>query len=69
MARCSVRKQQFVYEMIHKKGKDDVVPVYLSRALPNITSVESRSVKDPWYQKMVERMTQIPLRYPNCRVE
>lgn len=69
LARWAVRLQQFDYEVIHRKGKDHIVPDLLSRAVPNIDSVERIPVRDMWYQKMVEKVMKQPLKYPDWRVE
>lgn len=39
LARWAVRLQQFSFEIIHRKGKDHVVPDLLSRAVPDIDTV------------------------------
>lgn len=37
---------EFDYEIIHRVGKDQIVPDYLSHAVPNIRAIEVTSVKD-----------------------
>lgn len=69
LARWAVRLQQFDYEVIYRKGKDHVVPDLLSRAVSDIASLVEKSIKDPWYQKMMERVSKDPLHFPDWRVE
>lgn len=70
LARWAVRLQQFSFEIIHRKGKDHVVPDLLSRAVPEIASLNSNaSVADKWYNVLLDKVQQNPLRYPHWRVE
>lgn len=76
LARWAVRMQGFDFEIIHRKGKDHVVPDFLSRSVPTVDAVEvedrvldSDSVRDRWYKKMVGLVTERPDRYPAWRVE
>lgn len=72
LARWAVRLQQFDFEIIHRKGKEHVVPDLLSRAVPEIAviqtpGVDSSSVKDKWFQGMFRKIRDQPNKYPQWR--
>lgn len=74
LARWSVRLQQYSFDVIHRRGKDHVVPDLLSRSVPVIDVIEipppeNPPVLDRWYRKMIRMVTQSPLRFPLWRVE
>lgn len=72
IARWAVRLQQYDFEIVHRKGKDHVVPDTLSRSVPAIETIEvlDKSVTtDKWYKKMYDRVVKYPKRYPLWRIE
>lgn len=77
LARWIIRLQQFDFELVHRKGKDLVVPDLLSRSVPKIDAVEpavslsadQQPVRDKWYIKMLQLVTTKPLHYPKWRVQ
>lgn len=74
LGRWALRLQQFDYEVIHRRGKDHIVPDTLSRALPRDTEVEVNyieveNVKDPWYLKLCNLIEKFPLKYSRWRLE
>lgn len=69
LGRWAVRLQQFDYEVIHRKGKDHVVPDLLSRAVPNIEVIETPTICDTWYNRMLRKVREDPLTFPDWRVE
>lgn len=75
LARWAVRLQQYSFKVIHRKGKDHVVPDTLSRSVPVIDVVdggenliENQSSDDKWYQSMMDKVHESPLKYSNWRV-
>ena len=80
LARWAVRLQPFRYKIIHRKGKDCVVPDFLSRSVPvrvDIVDAETTpsvpfsiaTATDRWYKKMVNLVENLPDKYPRWRVE
>lgn len=74
LARWAVRLQQYDFEIVHRKGKDHVVPDTLSRSLAPLDSVtipvnDSPPVQDKWYIQMIRKVQDHPLKYPAWRVE
>lgn len=71
IARWSVRLQQYDFDIIHRKGKDHVVPDTLSRAVPVVDAVDvpnPAELQDPWYLRMIQNITENPRRFPLWRV-
>ncbi len=75
LGRWAVRLQQYDYEIIHRKGKDNEGPDALSRApivedVPDIDLVTvDAKVEDSWYNKMLNNITVNPAAYPHWRLE
>lgn len=73
LARWAVRLQQYDFTILHRKGKDHVVPDLLSRAVPNIDEVKLRvpntiGIDDKWYTNMCKKISSNPLQYPQWRI-
>lgn len=75
LARWALRLQPYDFTIIHRKGKDNVVPDFLSRSVPitadavNISDQSQTSIRDPWYMKMVNRVIKHPSKFSQWRVE
>ena len=75
LGRWQLRLQQFDYKLIHRKGKDHIVPDFLSRSVPvSVDSIQSDAQNPPmttdkWYLAMVKRIEEHPEKYPLWRVE
>lgn len=76
LARWAVRLQQFDFKIVHRKGKDHVVPDMLSRSVPMVDSVKANTnelpdkflTNDKWYTKMLHEVERAPLKYINWRI-
>lgn len=74
LARWSVKLQQYDFDVIHRRGKDNVVPDALSRAVPVVDEMVTTTdifsdTKDPWYHKMRKVVASDPLNYPLWRLQ
>lgn len=68
LARWAVRLQQFDFDIIHRKGKDHVVPDVLSRTVPEIDLIRSTDIKDKWYKNLCKKICENHLKYPQWRL-
>lgn len=72
LGRWALRLQQFEYEVIHRRGKDHVIPDALSRIVPGeveLNYIEVTDIKDPWYLKMRTRIEKSPLKFSRWRID
>lgn len=72
LGRWALRLQQFDYEVIHRRGKEHIVPDTLSRAIQGETElnfIDVTEIKDPWYLKLRNRIEKSPLKFSKWRVE
>jgi hypothetical protein len=72
LGRWVMRLQAFDFNIVHRKGKDNVVPDCLSRAVTsNAEQIQPLDVgyvvEDEWIAAMIKKITDILLRYPNYR--
>lgn len=70
LARWSVRLQQYDFKIVHRRGKEHIVPDTLSRSVPMVDLITMGDAvpKDKWYENMVAMVSDTPLKYPNWRV-
>lgn len=75
LARWSVRLQQYDFKIVHRAGKDHVVPDTLSRHIPDENDESSElmildlvNLKDSWYKSMVQKVSNDPVKYSQWRV-
>ncbi|XP_050295859.1 uncharacterized protein LOC126735794 [Anthonomus grandis grandis] len=73
IARWAVRLQQYDFDIVHRKGKDNIVPDALSRSVPVVDEVaplndmstnDSSFLIDKWYSSMLKRVKEQPSKYP-----
>ena len=73
LSRWSVRLQQYSFEVVHRRGREHVLPDALSRSVPKLEAsfndILFPDIKDPWYQKMCQQVINSPLSYPNWRLQ
>lgn len=71
LGRWVLRLQQYNFDIIHRKGKEHVVPDCLSRAVPVIDNINLPIVTDEhdkWYERMCERVRENSLKFRQWRV-
>lgn len=66
--RWACRLSQFDFDIIHKKGKEHVIPDSLSRIKVDSISFHPATVVDPWYLKLLKDCTDNPRLFPNFTV-
>lgn len=69
IARWSIRLQQYDFDVVHRKGKEHVVPDALSRSVPAIDALDCPSPtldkpSDSWYLAMCRKVRDFPSKYP-----
>lgn len=71
LARWVMRLQQFDFEVIHRKGKDHIIPDVLSRSVPEVAEVDPQIQRgqDRWYDGLRERVRDDPLHFPQWRYQ
>ncbi|VEN42291.1 unnamed protein product, partial [Callosobruchus maculatus] len=76
IARWALRLQAYDFEIVHRKGKQHVVPDALSRTVPVLDLLDNDSEApsnvpstDRWYKSMCDKVTEQPQNYPLWRIE
>lgn len=79
LARWALRLQPFTFDIIHRRGRENIVPDFLSRSVPVSVEAVQEDLTDPieefknstdhWYKKMKERILSTPDKFPHWRVE
>jgi len=69
LARWAVKLQQYDFKVVHRRGKDLVVPDMLSRAVPALDYIDLEgkpaTVQDKWFNGMVNKIRNTPLKFLN----
>lgn len=74
LARWMMKLQQYDYDIVHRKGKEMIVPDLLSRSVPQVDELRIAETtapvpQDAWHQRMMTRVTAQPLRFPKWRIQ
>jgi hypothetical protein len=73
VGRWVMRLQAFDFDIVHRKGKENVVPDCLSRTVAPVTAqIEqleaAKRTGDKFIVQLIQKFTENPLKYPNFRV-
>ncbi|KAG5873594.1 hypothetical protein JTB14_014407 [Gonioctena quinquepunctata] len=73
LGRWSLKLQQYSFDLVHRKGKENVVPDMLSRTVPIIDALDiavnvDLGKSDKWYDRMLYDVDSNPLRFPTWRI-
>lgn len=70
LARWAYRLQQYRFSVIHRKGRDHVIPDSLSRGVardaPDVAAIDD--ISDPWIRGMTAKIDKNPSKFPHWRV-
>lgn len=67
LCRWACRLSQFNFDIIHRKGKDHVIPDCLSRV--HINSINVCNINDKWYHELFDNVKNKPQKFPNYKIE
>lgn len=74
LARWALRLQPYDFEIVHRRGKDNIVPDMLSRTVPQLVDSLGNDrnfsvTTDKWYHRMISQIENNPVKFPKWRVE
>lgn len=70
LARWSLRLSQHVFDIVHRKGRFNVVPDALSRAPAQISTLKVVDAdREPWYLQLLNKIAAHAESYPNFKEE
>lgn len=65
--RWACRLSQFNFEIIHRKGKEHIIPDCLSRI--QVNAIDVLTTQDPWYLDLFKKVSDSPTLFPNFKIE
>ncbi|KAG5873267.1 hypothetical protein JTB14_013178 [Gonioctena quinquepunctata] len=73
LGRWNLKLQQYSFDLVHRNGKEDVVPDMLFRTVPIIDALDvavnvDLGRSDKWYDRMLYDVDSNPLRFPTWRI-
>lgn len=69
LGRWALRMQAYDFELVHRKGKTNIVPDALSRSVNIIDFELIEPSADPWYHDKLSKIASNPTEHPNYRIE
>lgn len=70
IARWAVRLQQYNFDIVHRSGRENIVPDTLSRSVPVISTVDiCETPADKWYSQILSQVKLRPDKFPLWRIE
>lgn len=70
LARWAIRLSQFNFNIIHRKGKHNIVADALSRSITETAVLDlNKLIPDKWYNTMLTKVQGNPEKYPSYRVK
>lgn len=70
LARWAIRLSQFNFDIVHRKGTQNVVADALSRSITETAVLDlTKLIPDKWYISMLTKIKENPEKYPSYRVE
>lgn len=68
LARWGLRLQAFDFDIEHRKGKENLVPDFLSRSVPKLEEISVERV-DGWLTNLRARIEKSPQKFPAFRID
>lgn len=72
LARWAVALTQYDFDIVHRPGRENVVPDFLSRSVDGVCVVDDKAGNsrpvDKWYTGMISRVKSAPEKYSNWKI-